>query len=165
MFLLCLKIFFARICDVSLGTIRTVFIVKGNKFISSLIAFVEIIIWFFAAREALNTEISSIFIVISYALGYATGTYVGTIINELFINGVISIQVISNKIGSKEITKIKKNNFGVSVVKTIDNKNMLFLEINKKRVKECIKLIESLDKSSFIIINESKIAYNGYIKK
>lgn len=165
MFLLCLKIFLARICDVSLGTIRTVFIVKGNKFISALIAFVEIVIWFFAAREALNTEISSIFIVISYALGYATGTYVGTIINELFINGVISIQVISNKIGNKEISKIKKNNFGVSVVKTIDNKNMLFLEINKKRVKECIKLIESLDKSSFIIINESKIAYNGYIKK
>lgn len=165
MLFLCLKIFFARIVDVSLGTVRTYFIVKGKRTIAAIIAFVEIFIWFFAAREALNTDISSIFIVISYAGGYATGTYLGTIINELFISGFVSIQVISDKMGDKEIEEIKKNNFGVSIVNTVDDKRMLFMETNKKRVKECLKLLERLDKKSFIIINDSKVAYNGYIKK
>ena len=90
MILLCLKIFLARIIDVSLGTVRTYFIVKGKRTIAAIIAFVEIFIWFYAAREALNTEITSIFIVISYAAGYATGTYLGTIINEMFISGFVS---------------------------------------------------------------------------
>ena len=131
MILLCLKIFLARIIDVSLGTVRTYFIVKGKRTIAAIIAFVEIFIWFYAAREALNTEITSIFIVISYAAGYATGTYLGTIINEMFISGFVSIQVISDVIKAKEISDIKKNNFGISVIKTIDNKNMLFIETNK----------------------------------
>ncbi len=165
MILLCLKIFFARIIDVSLGTVRTYFIVKGKRTIAAIIAFVEIFIWFYAAREALNTEITSIFIVISYAAGYATGTYLGTIINEMFISGFVSIQVISDVIKIKEISEIKENNFGISVIKTIDNKNMLFIETNKRRVKECINLIKKIDKKSFIIINDSKVAYNGYIKK
>ena len=68
-------------------------------------------------------------------------------------------------IKAKEISDIKKNNFGISVIKTIDNKNMLFIETNKRRVKECINLIKKIDKKSFIIINDSKVAYNGYIKK
>ncbi len=165
MFFLCLKIFFARIVDVSLGTVRTYFIVKGNRTIAAIIAFVEIFIWFYAAREALSTDITSIMIVISYAAGYATGTYLGTIINEMFISGFVNIQVVSNKISDKEIEEIKKNNFGISVIETIDNKRMLFIETDKKRSKECLKLIEKLDQSSFIIINDSKVAYNGYIKK
>lgn len=165
MFFLCIKIFFARIIDVSLGTIRTVFIVKGNKFISSLIAFIEIFIWFYAARSALSTEVSSIFIVIAYALGYATGTYIGTMINEIFIEGVYSIQVISNKMKEKDILKIKKEKFGVTEVNTNDGKSMLYLTINKKRYKECIQLIKKIDSNSFIIVNDSKLAYNGYIKK
>lgn len=165
MVLLCLKIFLARIMDVSLGTVRTLFIVKGNKIVSATIAFIEVLIWFFAAREALSTEISSIWIAISYALGYASGTFIGTIINEHFISGIYSIQVISDKISTRDINKIKKNNFGVSIVETVDKKKMLFLSINKKRYKECVKLIKSIDPSSFIIINDSKVAYNGYIKK
>lgn len=165
MFFLCIKIFFARILDVSLGTIRTMYIVKGNKFVASLIAFIEIFIWFFAARSALNTEISSLWIVISYALGYASGTYIGTLINELFITGIYSIQVISDTIAKKEINQIKRQNFGVSVVEMNNGKKMLFLSINKKRYHECVKLIKKLDPKSFIIVNDSKVAYDGYIKK
>ena len=54
--LLCLKIFFARILDVSLSTIRTVFVLKGKTPIVASLAFLEITIWFLVAREALNIE-------------------------------------------------------------------------------------------------------------
>lgn len=162
---LCIKIFFARILDVSLGTVRTMFVVKGNKIIAPLIAFIEVIIWFFAAREALNTELSSVWIVISYAGGYASGTFIGTFINEVFITGIYNVQVISQKISNQDVKKIKSHGFGVSCLKTTDNKNMLFLEINKKRYRECIRLLKKIDKSSFIVVNDSKVAHNGYIKK
>ena len=77
MLILCIKIFFARIFDVTLGTVRTMFTVKGKRLIASLIGFIEVLIWFLVVREALNTESKSIFVAISYALGFATGTYIG----------------------------------------------------------------------------------------
>ena len=58
----CLKIFFARILDVSLNTIRTTFVLRGKTLIVAIIAFLEITIWFLVARTALNTELN-IFIV------------------------------------------------------------------------------------------------------
>ena len=66
LFILCIKIFFVRILDVSLGTLRTMITVKGKMFYASLIGFVEILIWFLIVREALNTDNTSIFVALSY---------------------------------------------------------------------------------------------------
>ena len=165
MVLACIKIFISRIIDVSLGTLRTMFVVKGNKIVSSLIAFVEVFIWFYAARAALVNFDNSIIVAISYSLGYATGTYLGTLLNEILIDGFYNIEVISSKITVADILKIKKQNYGLSVVKTIDNKLIVYLSISKKRYKECIKLIKSIDKDSFIVVNDAKVAFNGYFKK
>ena len=82
MLLLCLKIFFVRILDVSLGTIRTLFTVKGKKIIASVIGFFEVLVWFLVVKEALNTDENSIFIAISYSLGFATGTYIGSYLSK-----------------------------------------------------------------------------------
>ena len=60
---LCLKIFFVRILDVSLGTIRTIFSVKGKSLIASLIGFVEVTVWFLVVKEAINTDNNSLWIV------------------------------------------------------------------------------------------------------
>lgn len=141
------------------------FIVKGNKIISSFIAFVEVFVWFYAARVALVSFDNSLVVAIFYSLGYAAGTYLGTFLNEILIDGIFNIEVISSKIKVNDIMKIKKHNFGLSVVKTIDDKLIIYLSISKKRYKECIKLIKSIDPNSFIVVNDAKIALNGYFNK
>ena len=62
--ILVLKIFFVRIIDVSLGTARTIIMIKGKSFMASVIGFVEVFIWFMIVREALNTTESGIIIAI-----------------------------------------------------------------------------------------------------
>ena len=84
MLLTCIKIFAVRIFDVTLGTIRTMYLVKGKTYIPSIIAFFEVIAWYFIAREALTYDGNSIIIGMCYAGGYATGTYLGIIINKRF---------------------------------------------------------------------------------
>ena len=74
---ICVKIFFARILDVTISTFRQNIMLKGKIVISTILAFFEILIWFLVAREALVIAIDSIFIPISYSLGYATGTLIG----------------------------------------------------------------------------------------
>ena len=82
--ILCLKIFFVRIFDVSLGTARTIIMVRGKGFLASIIGFVEVLVWFLIVREALNTNVESIWIAISYSLGFATGTYIGSLLSNHF---------------------------------------------------------------------------------
>lgn len=165
MIFVCLKIFISRILDVSLGVLRTMYVVKGNKVLASLIAFVEILIWFYAAREALVNYDNSIVVAIFYSLGYATGTFLGTYLNEIFISGYYNIQVITSNMTLKDILKIKEHDYGLTVSKSIDDKYVLNISINKKRYRECVSLIKAIDKNSFIVVNDAKVLFNGYVKE
>lgn len=165
----CIYIFFARIVDVTLGTIRTVLIVKGKKLSSAIIAFFEVFVWFLVAKEALNTTESSILIPIFYAGGYATGTLIGSIVSN-YIDGLIGIQVTIKKSNSKKMMdEMWKQGFGVSMVDLKnnyegENKVMLFSQINKKSLKHLTKIVRKIEPEAFLVINETKYVQNGLIK-
>ena len=167
--ILCIKIFCVRILDVSLGTVRMIVTVKGNKLVASLIGFVEVLIWFLIVKEALNTEETSIFIALSYSLGYATGTFIGGILSEKFVSGTLSVQVVLSNSDHSIIDKIRDEGFAVSVVnaKGIDEnieKYMLFMEIDKRKLNKLKYLIKSLDSKAFVVVNETKMVENGFFK-
>ena len=146
-FILCLKIFFVRILDVSLGTLRTMITVKGKNLYASLIGFFEILVWFLIVKEALNTDNTSIWVAISYALGFATGTYLGGILSSKFISGNLSLQIITNKL--EIVNKLRDEGYGVTVMDalgiddseeeligkyvTLESKNKQKVEWNKLR--------------------------------
>ena len=167
-FLLCLKIFFARILDVSLGTVRTIVTVKGKKIYAALIGFIEVFIWFLVARDALNVEVNNIFIPFSYSLGYATGTLLGGFISEKVISGNLTVQVILSNQNTEIIDRIREKGYAVSVIdakgQNDDKKYMLFMEINKNKLNTLKELIKDLDNKAFIVVNETKLVQNGYLK-
>ncbi len=150
--------------DVCLGTFRTVNIVKGNKVTATLIAFIEVLIWYLIAKEALNPKMTSWLIPVSYAGGFATGTYLGMLLSAKYIDGHLTLNVISSTINEEDIIKIKNQGFGVSMLNTHDNKTLLILEINKKHLEELKKLIKSIDENAFITVDETKYVHNGFIK-
>jgi len=165
--ILCLKIFFIRILDVSLGTIRTIITVKGKAVIASVVGFFEVLVWFLIVKEALNTTNNSLFIAMAYSLGFATGTYIGSILSDKFIKGTLSLQIITNK--QIIIDILRKEGYAVSVLEVsgIDDehkKYMLIMEINKNSLNEIKYLIKNLDNKAFLVVNESKFVFNGYFK-
>lgn len=158
--LTCIKIFFARILDVSLNTVRTTFVIKGRTFIVALIAFVEITIWLLVARTAINVELN-LWIVLSYSGGYTMGTILGTTFINKFVKTNMELIVISTKI--KNTKKIKDKNFGVSILNKDKNKTILLIETNKKRLDELTTLLKKLDNEAFITVKETKTIINGYM--
>lgn len=165
--LLCIKIFLVRILDVSLGTFRTIITVKGKALYASLIGFIEVFIWFIIVREALNTDVDSIWIAISYSLGFATGTYIGSIISNKFIKTNFSVEVITDIYEMIDI--LRNNGYAVSVLdvkgkEEQTNKYMLLLEIGNQSLNELKNLIKQIDKDAFIIVTETKLVQNGYFK-
>ncbi len=169
LFVLCVKIFFARIADVTLGTIRTNYSVRGKTMLAGLIGFFEVFIWFLVVKEALNSEINSIWIVIAYSAGYATGTILGTFISNTLVNSLISVEVMTKETSRESIDKIRKEGFGVSVVETVntyneEEANILFITLNSRNLNKLKRIIREIDEKAFVVINETKVVQNGYIK-
>ena len=164
--LLCIKIFFVRVFDVALGTVRMLFTVKGKRFVAGTIGFIEMLIWFLIVKEALNTDLTSIWIAVSYAGGYALGTLLGSYLSERLISGMVTVQAILSSANDEVVTMIRKAGYAVSVldVKGQDDKPkyLLLIEVNKKRQNAIRKLIKELDDRAFVIINDSKTVHNGY---
>lgn len=167
MLFLCIKIFFVRILDVSLGTIRTIMTVKNKNLIASIIGFVEITIWFLVVKEAINTDSNSIFIVLSYALGFSTGTYIGGIISYKYIKGYVTVHIITNNKTLEQT--LRKNRYGVTKLKIDgleqDDKEMLIVQISNKRTEELKLLISKIDPKAFLVISDTKYIQNGFIKE
>ena len=167
--LVCVKIFFGRILDVSIGTVRTVISVKGQKFAASVLAFFEVFIWYYVARSALNTTLTSIFVPISYSLWYATGTFIGTTLSRKVIKGNTSIQVITSKASKTNLERIRTAGYGVTIIDvydTYDNKEkkLLLMEVKNRNIKELTNLIKKIDEKAFITLRETQTIYNGFVK-
>ena len=164
---LCVKIFFVRIIDVTLGTIRTIITVKDKIFLASIIGFFEVLVWFLIAKEALDTVGAGTVIGISYALGFATGTYVGGLVSRYFIKGNLQVQIVTNKATQNWLDILRENGFAISVMdinekEGLPDKYMLFMEINKKDFDKLHGLVKKYDKNAFIVVNESLAVINGY---
>jgi uncharacterized protein YebE (UPF0316 family) len=167
MLVLCIKVFLARILDVSLGTVRTMFTVKNKNILASVIGFVEVLIWFLIVKEALSSNENGIYIAITYSLGFAAGTYIGGYLADILITGNITLQVFTNNL--ELVNAIRKNGYAVSAVecKGYDkeiSKEMLYINVNKKKEKELKKIIHKNDSDAFVIVNETKYVVNGYFK-
>ena len=94
--LLCVKIFFCRILDVSLSTVRTILSVRGKTLQATAIGFFETLVWFLIVREALASDAGGLALAVSYAGGFAAGTFVGGQLANLLIKGDLTLQVITS---------------------------------------------------------------------
>ncbi len=167
MIILCLKVFLARIVDVSLGTTRVILTVKDKKFYAALCGFFEALVWLTIVKEVLTSELTSIWVIMFYAGGFATGTYIGTFLSNKFIKGTLGLQIVLSNESEEIIDKIRKNGFAVSAIKIKGmehDKHMLFIEVNKRSLNTLKKLIQELDPKAFIVVNETKAVTNGFIK-
>ncbi len=168
--LLCIKVFLGRLIDVSLATLVTVYVVKGQKAKATIIGFIDVFIWFLIVKEALNTDIESIFIAISYAGGYASGTFVGSSLSSFFNKGTVSVQIITKDINNMVTNSIKESGYSASIIecKGIYNGEtnyMIYAQIENKKLKDFKNLITNIDNNAFITVTESKEMLNGYIGK
>lgn len=165
LFFMCIKIFFARVIDVSLGTFRTINTVKGRDLLAALIGLVEVTVWFLIVKEALNTNNNSFFIVVSYALGFSVGTYIGGKISKIFIKSNLEVQVILSSKDDGVVEKIRENGYGVTAIEVKGTKNtkyMLYIQIRDNSLEKLKRIVRKLDNKAFIVVNETKYVENGY---
>ncbi len=105
----------ARITDVTLGTIRIIYVSKGMKFLASLLGFFEILIWLFAIGQIMG-NLTNLVNYFAYALGFSLGVFVGIVIEEKLSLGILMLRIITRKDAAELVDFLKSAGFGVTTV-------------------------------------------------
>jgi uncharacterized protein YebE (UPF0316 family) len=153
--LLPLLIFCLRICDVTLDTMRIIFMTKGYKNLAPVIGFFEILIWIVAISRTMQNLHNNWLCYFAYAGGFATGNYVGMLLDEKLAIGHEIIRVIS-KVNSLGMTgTLRGAGFGVTTVKATGMEGeveIVFVVVNRKNLKNAIEIIQNNNPSAFFTI-------------
>ena len=114
--LLPLFIFVARIFDVSLGTLRIIFVTKGMRSVAPFVGFFEVLIWLLAISRIMQ-DLDNWISYVAYAGGFATANFVGMYLEERLAIGHEMIRVITRKDATSLIEDLRNKGYGVTSVK------------------------------------------------
>lgn len=161
----CLFIFFARVIDVSLSTMRMLLLVRGKGTYAAFVGFFEVIVYVIALNQVVGNLDKPINLFV-YALGFATGNIVGSFIEGKLAIGLTTVQIITEH---PELCKaIRDEGFGVTVIegKGKDGvRKILLVSLSRKELPALLDLIESQDNAAFVTIMDTKATKGGYFKQ
>jgi len=156
-------IFVARIFDVSLGTVRVIFVSRGFKYLAPVVGFVEILIWLLAIGQIMK-NLSNPACYIAYAGGFAMGNFVGIHIAEKLSLGLVMIRVITKKNAMPLVDFLKAENYGVTSVDghgTSGQVKVVFTIVPRREVSSVVELIKKFNPQAFYSIEEVGLAERG----
>lgn len=153
-FILPLLIFLARICDVSLSTIRTIFVMNGKRNIAPILGFFESFIWLLAVGQIIS-QVDNIFAYLAYAGGFATGTFVGMYVEERLAIGMAVLRLITKEINEGMMEFLHENKFSYSLVDGEGRSgkvNVIFFVVKRKDLDQLIQAINEHHPNAFYTI-------------
>lgn len=158
-----IMIFFARICDVSIGTMRIIFVSKGKKSIAPILGFFEVFIWILAISKIMQ-NLDNYVNYVAYAAGFATGNLVGMIIEEKLALGIQMIRVFSDDRGPELVKMLNGAGYGTTSVLAQGAKEKVFLVytiVYRQELEKVLDLIKSFNPKAFFTIEDVKEVNEG----
>ena len=161
-------IFLARIIDVTLDTLRIVFVSRGNKIVAPILGFFEILIWLMAITRIME-NLDNFTTYIAYALGFAVGNYVGLWVEERLAIGIQLIRVITAKDASVLIDKLREKGFGATAVPAEGRDGLvhvIFLIARRQVIQQVITIVNEFNPRAFYSIEDVRsvnVASSGYL--
>lgn len=152
-----------RICDVTIGTIRTILVVQGKKYLAGAAGFFEVLIWIFAIRYIMQ-HLDNIPNLFGYATGFALGNILGITFEQKIGFGFAQLTVISRHYTDKIADTLRKSKYGVTILPAEGSSggvSIIVLIVPRKRQRKTIELIESIDSHAFITVQHS-LPYRGF---
>jgi uncharacterized protein YebE (UPF0316 family) len=153
--------------DQTIGTMRLIFLSKGMKYIAPFLGFFEVIIWLLAVGQIMQ-HLDNWLSYIAYGAGFATGNFIGMLLEEKISLGTVIIRVILSKQSPELISELKSQNFGLTLVDAEGAKGsvkLIFSIIRRKELSNFIDTIHQYNPNAFYTIEDVKSANEGIFRR
>ncbi len=156
-------IFMARICDVSIGTMRIIFVSKGKKYIAPFLGFFEVLIWITAISKIMQ-NLDHYINYIAYAAGFATGNFVGMIIEEKLAVGVQMIRIFTYERGEDLMKILNSQGFGATSIEARgarEDVQLIHTIVRRNDLSGVLNIINEFNPKSFYTIEDVRAVNEG----
>jgi len=153
----------ARIVDVTLGTIRIIYISRGMKILAPIFGFFEILIWLLAIGQIMQ-NLSNPLYYIAYALGFSAGNVAGIFVEERLAVGRVILRIITQRDATQLIDYLRSSGYGVTTVAAEGAKGpveLIFTVIDRGKIQAVIDSVHTFNPRAFYSIEDVRSVKEG----
>jgi len=163
----CFIVCVAKIVEITIQSLKTCMMVKGQKVKAAGLGFVECAIWGLVISTIIGTLGDNLFLLAFYCVGYAAGLFLGSTLEGKIALGTSSLELIANEENTEKITEyLKENSRGYTIFEGYGSKkkmNMIFIVLPRKDASVVVKQIRKLcDNNVFVVVDEISKYAGGY---
>jgi uncharacterized protein YebE (UPF0316 family) len=159
-----LVIFFLRVTDMSLDTLRVLFVIRGRRPLAWILGFFQSALWVVAITSVLS-NLDNLFNLVGYAGGFATGNVLGMTIEERLALGFSHVRIISSRRGSAIAEAIRQTGHAVTEIPGRGKDgtvSVLNCSVKRRQVRDVQKSIASIDPDAFVTVEDIRPIHRGY---
>ena len=156
-----------RIVDVSLDTLRVLFVVRGRKAIAGGIGFFQAMIWIFAVGNAIK-HLDSVWHILGYAGGFGLGTIVGVTIENALAYGLSTVRIVSRHAGVEIAQALRDRGFGVTEMAGIGRDGSVEIinsVVQRQDLDVVMRIVDQWDDTAFVTVEEPKVLRGGSLSR
>lgn len=156
-------IFLARMSDVTLATLRNIFLSKSIKYIVPFLGFFEVLIWLLAISQIMK-NLQNPICFIAYAGGYSTGIYVGIKIEERLALGLQVMRIITHHESKELIDALRDANFGTTIMDAHGSKGpvkIILTVLKRKDLPIIQRIINEKNPQAFYSVEDIRNVSHG----
>ncbi len=159
-------VFFMRVTDMSLDTLRLLFTVRGRKLLSGMIGAVQATVFILAVSTVLSGPLN-VYTVLGYALGFGTGVIVGMFAEERLAIGYAMLRVYSSQHGKEVAAALRAAGHAATEISgrgKEGNITVVNLVVARRNVAQVRAVIDQVDANAFVTIDEARPLQHGYFR-
>ena len=163
----CLIVCAAKIVEITIQSLKTCMMVKGQRLKAAGLGFIECAIWGLVISTIISTLGDNLFLLLFYCVGYATGLFLGSTIEGKIALGTSNLELIASDASTKKITEyLKERGMGYTVLEghgSKDKMNMIFIVLPRKETQKTLREIRSIcENKVFVVASEVSKYAGGY---
>jgi uncharacterized protein YebE (UPF0316 family) len=158
-------VFLARILDVSVGTLRIIFVSKGFKNYAALLGFFESLVWILAVSQVMKHMDNGVTYV-AFALGFAVGNYVGMLIEERIAIGNQIIRIITRHDASELVDYLKHSGYVVTSIDAVGESGpvkLIFTVARRRKLEGVVAVIKRFNPNAFYTIEDVRFVKEPFV--
>ena len=163
----CLLVCVAKIVEITIQSLKTCMMVRGQRLKAACLGFVECMIWGLVISTIISTLGDNLLLLLFYCGGYAMGLFLGSTIEGKIALGTSNLQLIANDENTKLIiTYLRQNKRGYTVFSgrgSTDRMNMILIVLARREMKRVLREIRKLcDNRVFVVASDVSKYAGGY---
>ncbi|MFW6069070.1 MAG: DUF2179 domain-containing protein [Chloroflexota bacterium] len=160
-----LFIFVLRVIGVALSTVRVLVMMRGQKLLSMVMGFFEVLVYVIAIGQVVN-NLENVWNILGYCLGFSAGTLIGMWLDERFVRGFASVRIVSRYKAQRLGDSIREAGYGATVAWGSGQRGSVGIvtaTVLRQEVPAVCRVADEVDPEAFVTVEEARAVRRGYM--